>query len=889
MNQQKLLHWSERWFRLLLRFYPPDFRHEMGRSFVETYRDQGRDALKQRGRIGLAGVWFRALKDAIRSGGSERLRPASAWRSRGWGRDAELAVRRLRRSPSFVAAILTTLTVGLGALAIVFTVVQQILIAPMAYADPDDLYFVWRNYGPIFNLQRGWLAGTDVAELQKAGGVIEAAAGLGRQLTTFAVREGVDPIEIAVMTTSPNLFALLGVQPAFGRGFRLEEAGPKRQPVIVMTHDLWNRLGADPAMLGTQVRLNGEPFTVIGVLPSRFSFMRHASLGPPQPADAFIPLNVNLPDTNPNGGSFAGLVRVRRGTSPEQAAAAVDAVGLSVDARDFKARGLRLYPVRLKPDLVAEVRPALVVLGASGTFLLLVLMVNLSSVLLSRAAQREQEFAVSRALGANGLAVARAMLIEGAVLGLAGGVAGTVAAVWGTQTLVALAPLDLPRREAVSVDWGIVAVVIAAATLLGLLAATAPAIWAARSSLSSMLAASAVRGGGGHGRMRRSLVAAQVALSLVLLCAGALIVRSFERLLGADPGFNAAGVLTLRVPIPTQIVRQATDVIAIQDRITAALRSLPGVTRVSATSALPLTAGASQTTIRIPGAPGNTGREERDAPLVDYMGVRADYVEAMGMRVIAGRSMSAQSPTGVREALIDRVLAEQFFPTGNPIGVAIPFGEKQQLMVVGVVDHARLYDVHRDGRPQIYLRAEDWQYRTLTYVVRTAREPESLIADARAAIRGVDSRLAIAEVRSLEDVVRDALREQRMTAVLVAGFAMTALLLAAMGLFGVVSGSVMQRRREFAVRLALGAEPRSVVRLVVSEGARLAMIGVLLAIPGVYFAGDILRGLLVGISPFDVPTLATVGVGLAIVALIACYVPARRVLGIHPAQSLRQE
>ena len=329
------------------------------------------------------------------------------------------------------------------------------------------------------------------------------------------------------------------------------------------------------------------------------------------------------------------------------------------------------------------------------------------------------------------------------------------------------------------------------------------------------------------------------------------------------------------------------DAIAIQDRMTGALESLPGVAGVTAVSALPLTASASQTTIRIPGAPGNTGQSERDAPLVDYVGVRANYVEVMGMRVIAGRSMSARAPDGVREALIDRHLAEQFFPAGGAVGAAIPFGEKQQLTVVGVVDHARMYDVHRDGRPQLYLRAEDWQYRSLNYALRTERDPQSLIADARAAIRRVEPRLAIADVRSLEDVVADALREQRVSAVLVAGFALAALLLAAMGLFGVVAGSVTRRRREFAVRLALGAEPRSVVRLVLGEGARLVAIGVLIAVPGVYFAGDILRGLLVGISPFDPPTLITVAAGLAVVALIACYVPARRVLGIQPAQSLR--
>jgi putative ABC transport system permease protein len=583
------------------------------------------------------------------------------------------------------------------------------------------------------------------------------------------------------------------------------------------------------------------------------------------------------------------LIRARRGTSPQQVAAAVDAVGRAVDARDFKSRGLRLYPIGLRTDLVSEIRPALVVLGASGVFLVLVLMVNLATVLLSRAAQREQEFAVARALGANGFAVARATLAEGGLLGLMGGIAATLAAVWGIRSLIALAPLDLPRREAVAVDWTIAAVVIGLAVLLGVVAAAVPATWAARASLSSMLAASAVRGGGGHGRMRQGMVIAQVALSFVLLCAGALVVRSFERLLAADPGFRPHGVLALRVPLPPQIVPEIADAIAIQDRITRAFESLPGVTGVSAVSALPLTASASQTTIRIPGAPGNTGQEERDAPLVDYMGIRANYVDVMGIRLIAGRSIGAQPAAGVREALIDRRLSEQFFPTGNPIGAIIPFGQKQQLTVVGVIDQARMYDVHQDGRPQLYVRAEDWQYRTLNYVVRTGRDPESLIPDVRATTRQLDPRLALADVRGMDAVVRDALREQRVSAVLVAGFAVAGLLLAAMGLFGVVAGSVTRRRHEFAIRLALGAEPPRVLRLVLSEGARLVAIGVLVAVPGVYFAGDIVGGVLVGISPFDPATLIAVAIGLSVVALIACYLPARRVLGIHPAQSLRQE
>ena len=889
MSRERLIDLSERWFRLLQRLYPPDFSDDMGTAVVETYRDRARDALKRGGIVRLAALWVRALVDSVRNGAGERARPAVLWRRGGhWGRDAELATRRLLRAPALVLAVVGTLGIGLGLFAVVYTVVQKVLIEPLPYKDPDDLYFVWRDYRAYFDLSRGWLGGTDVAELQKAGGVIEGASGLLRQLTTFSAREGADATEIAVMIASPNLFDLLGVQPVLGRGFARDETGPKRPPVIVLTHELWNRVGADRAILGTTVRLNGEPYTVIGVLPPKFGFVRNASLGPPQRADAYTTFNINLAETNPGQGSYAGLIRARRGTSPQAVASSVDAVGRLVDARDFKNKGLKLYPVGLKPDLVASIRPALVVLGFAGVLLVLVLMVNLASVLIARAAQREHEFAVSRALGANGAAVVRATLFEGGLLGLAGGVVATLAAVWGTRTLIALAPLDLPRREAVAVDWRIGATVIGLGVLLGLVAAITPATWAARATLSSLLANSAVRGGGGRGRLRRAMVVAQVTLSLVLLSTGGLVVRSFDRLLRADPGFQPEGLLTMRVPMPPQFIPKVEDALALQERVEQALRTIGGVTGVSATSTLPLTASASQNLVRIPGAPGNTGNADRDAPLVDYMGTRAGYFEVMGMRLVEGRGFDRVRRDGVRDAVIDRNLARQFFPTGTALGAKIPFNN-QSVTVVGVVDQARLYDVHQDGRPQVYVRAEDFGYRTLAFVVRTRRDPQALVPEARSAIRQIDPRLALADVRTMDDVVGDALRRQRISAVLISGFAVGALLLAAMGLFGIVSGSVTRRRHELALRLAVGADYGRLVRLVLGEGAALVVIGVLIGAPGIYIAGSLLRGVLVGVSPLDPLTLGGVALSLGLVTMIACYLPARRVLRIDPAQSLRQE
>lgn len=889
MREERLLKVSEHWWRLLLRLYPSHFREEMGDAVVETYRDRARAGLRRGGVLALAWVWLRALVDALRNGPGERVRPSVAWRRLGnWGRDSELVLRRLLRAPVFTASMVGTLTVGLGAFAVVYAVVDKVLLEPLPYENPDDLYFAWREY-TWFELDRGWLGGPDVEALRTAGGVIEDAAGLQRESVTLGGGEGGEPQEVARMESTPNLFDLLGVRPALGRGFAPGEVGPDRPAVVVLTHDIWkDRFAADPTVVGTEIRLDGQPFTVIGVMGKDFRFVRHSSLGAPQGADLYTTFDYHLAEQPPGAGSFAGLVRARPGSDPEALTAAVSRVGQMVDERDFEGKGLRLYAVGMKSDLLSGIRPALVVLGLAGLLLVLVLMVNLATLLLSRAAQREREFAISRALGADRMALVRAMLLEGGVLGMLGGIGGAIVAIWGTRALVALAPLDLPRRESIVVDWSVAAVVIGLGTLLGLIAGAVPATWASRMRLSTLLGATAVRGGGGHGRMRRSMVAVQVALALVLLTTGGLVVRSFEQLLRADPGFDPAGVLTFKVPVTSDRYPDAAAVRSVQDRIHAELSRLPGVRAVGAASALPLGADASQTTVHFPAAPGNTGDPDHDQPLIDRIHVRPGYFDALRIPVLAGRPFEEEQREGAGEVVIDRTLAATFFPSGDPIGAILAYGT-DSLTVVGVVDHARLYDVHRDDRPQIYLRNDRYTNPTLAWTVRTDRPPMSLAAEARAAIWRIDPELAVSELRTMDRVVSESLRQQRVSAVLIAGFSLGALLLAAMGLFGVVSGSVTRRRHELAVRMALGAERGRVIRLVLGEGMLLVVAGLLVGAPGIYLAARVISGVLVGVSPFDPLTLGAVAFGLAAVALVACYIPARRVSGIEPAGLLRQE
>jgi predicted permease len=888
MTDERLMALSDRWFRLLVGCYPADFRDEMGEAIVAAYRGRAIEALRRRGRVGVIAVWMGALSDAARNGVAEHLRPAAMWRRAGrWGRDLTMARRRMVREPMFVIATVATLTVGLGAFAVVYTAVDKVLIEPLPYRAPGDLYLVWRDQSAHSGLARDFVSGPDVAELQRAGGVIEAAAGIQLFGPTLSPSKDGAPMQIALASGTNNLFDLLGVAPALGRTFTEDEIGPDFPQVVILSHAMWTRLGADPALVGGDVWMSGSSYKVVGVLPSTFRFGRHAIVGPPAEADVYVPLRTRPADSNPNGTSFGALVRVRNGTSPGQALAAVEAAGRAVNERFKQNRPFRLYAVGLHDDLVARVKPVLIALGVAGAFLLLVLAVNLASLLLSRTAARERELAVSRAVGANGSAIVRAMLAEGLFLGLAGGAAGAVAGYWGTRLLVALAPAELPRLHTLSLDWNVGVIVVAVGGLLGIVAALVPAVWASRVSMGSLLASMSVHGSAGVTPLRRVMIVTQIAISLVLLSAGALVVRSFERLLAAEPGFRSDGVLTFNVAMGPRLFPKPEQVMQFEDRLEAALRELPGVIDASATTALPLSGQAAQLSITAPGAPGNTGNPEHDAPTVDVIQARASYMALIGMTVVSGRGFETARRDGVKEALIDARLARQFFPTGSALGSSLVMNT-QTLTVVGVVTPARVYDLHEDGRTQVYVRVEDWTPYSPSFVIRTAGDPAALSAAVARTVRQVDPRIPISSVKTMDEIVEAAMRQPRLSAILIAGFAIGALLLVAMGLFGMVSGSVSQRRTELAVRLALGATHYRVLRLVMGEGALLVAVGMAIALPGVYAAGGFLRGVLIGVSPLDPASLLAAAAGLALVTLSACYVPARRVLGINPSPLLRQ-
>jgi putative ABC transport system permease protein len=858
---------SEKFFRLLLRLYPVDFRDEFGDALVQTYIDRSRDGRPVR-------VWFAAVVDSLRNGLGERLRPAVAWRRGGdWGRDLELVTRRFRQKPWFTATVICTLTVGLGIFAVVYTAIDKILLEPLPYKDSGDLYKPVLDIDYL-SIRAAGLKSSEIVDLERSGGPIEDLAVFDCGNGAIPATDNRDAFHINMMVASPNLFDLLGSPAALGRVFRRDEYTSE---AIVLSDAMWRRLGAYPEIVGSKLRIGGVTHTVVGVMKPGFGFTCATASLP----DVYVPVSIPLSQLPPDNYDLNTIMRVHHGTSAAAASRAVQAFNESYPQ---KRRGVKMYAVGLQTDLVKQVRPALLALAFAGIFLILVLTVNLASLLLARAAEREKEFAVSRALGGSGPAVVRATLLEGGLLGFIGGVAGVLIGIWGARLLVAIGPLDLPRRDTIALDPTIAIIVITAGIVLGFTAATVPAAWAARVSLGSLISASAVRGGASSSRMRRGLVVVQVALSLVLLSTGGLVVRSFQRLLAADPGFRPDGVLTLR--LSTRVLTKAEDVRSFHDRVTAELQRLPGVTHVSATSALPLSGGQSWGVIKFPGAPGNTG-DVGDKPFVDRVFTRAGYVQTMGMKLLAGRDFEEPHRAGIKEALIDQYLAKQFFPNSSPLGQTVVDNDAK-FTIIGVVQQARMHDLHKDGRSQVFYSADEFPPAYSFYVIRTDKDPHALISGARSVIRQIERRIPVSMMFTMDEIVADARSRERISAALTAGLALGALLLVSMGLFGMISGSVARRSGELAVRLALGATHGNVIRLVVGEGARLIFVGLLIGIPGIYMAGEAIRGFLILASPFDGPTLVVVVSGLTAVALLACYLAARRVTAIDPDRLLRE-
>lgn len=808
-----------------------------------------------------------------------------------WMHETKQATRRLLRAPTFTAVSVATIGVGIGAFTSIFSMVEAVLLEPMPYEEPEQLAWVWRDYVEA-DFPRGWLGAPDVVGLRQHPDVFDGVAALRTGTLNLASEDGTNPVQIVVNYTTHELFDVLGVQPELGRSFTPEEGAPEGPEVAVLSHDLWRRLGSDQGIVGNSLTLNGLATEVIGVMPRDFRFVKHGSLSDPVAADLYLPLQVDLTQLDAStGGSYAGLVRVRPDAHPDQVTVALSAAAREADEY-FRAAGsssVRLWTVGLQEDLVKEIRPALTTLVGAAGFLLLILAANLATLLLSRAAKRQHELGIRTALGAGRSRILMSVWAECAVIAVAGGLVGIGLSVLGVDLVVALAPEDLPRLGAVGLDPSVLVVALGVTALMAFTAGLTPSLHALRASLSAAIKEGGVRAGGGvrGARIRNLLVAAQVALSLMLLVGGGLTARAFAALLTQDPGFDSTSTLTFRVPLPGSVY-QGVDRLQFHDGLRERIGALPGVVGTGASTALPLTQLTNQQDISFPGAPGNVGGREDD-PLIDWFRVTPGYFSAAGHRLIAGRDfVDADGDSATFSMVIDDVLANRFFPDGSAVGSrAALFGDTAT--IIGVVDQARLYNVHADDRGQAYVSFQRFPTTALSYAVRTEIDPTTVLPAIRAVTRELDSEVPLSNVRTLESIVHDSIGKQRLSLTLILTFALGALVLATLGIYGVVSSAVVRRTQEIGVRMALGARSDQVVGMVVGQGLRLAVLGAAVGLLGATATSRVIEGVMVGVEARDPITYVFVAMGVVGLSTLASYLPARRATRIDPVNALRPE
>ncbi len=818
-------------------------------------------------------------------------------------RDLRYSFRSLARSPAFTAVAVLTLALGIGANSAVFSVVNSVLLKPLPYDEPDRLTVIWTNFGR--DLPQNWVSGPEFREMQELNRSLEGI-GVVVPLTSSITGVG-EPEQVGTAGVSGNFFDVLRVDAALGRTFTAEDDGATAGPVALLDHGYWQRrFGGDPGTVGSTLNVDGTTFTVVGVLPADFQIM-HPDAQFPSSVDIWFPIT---PVVNsafgfdsyrelPRGWHFLrAFGRLNPGVSLEQARADMDAVALrmqelSPDYYDFEGWGLTV--LSLRGDLVEEVKPALLVLLGAVAFVLLIACVNVANLMLARAASREREIAVRSALGAGRGRLIRQLLTESVTLALLGGAAGFATAFLLVMSLSAVLPANLPRAGSISVDPWILAFTLAVAVAVGILFGLAPALGAGKQDLVDSLkegGRSATIGRRGR-RLRSGLVIAEMALALVLLVGAGLMLRSFARLLDSDPGYNPDGLLTLAVPLPATASGDNERIVSFFDRLLERVENLPGVSSVGAVSHLPLSGTYSSGTTRVDQSealPDDQWEIEADRRTVSH-----DYFRAMGIQVVRGRSFTAADrPDAPLVAIVDERFVQRFWPNEDPIGrrIAIDFSSSGPTWreVVGVVAHPKHYNLSAEGREQVYVPYPQRPASQMFLAMRTSSvDPASLAGAVRRQVWAVDPNQPVDDVKTMTARVDASLSGDRFNLLLLGGFAALALLMAAVGIYGVISYTVAQRGQEFGIRMALGADRVRVLSLVLKQGLRQAIVGVLLGAAAALALTRLMANLLFEVQPSDPATYIAVASLLVAVAALASAIPALRAARYQPVEVLREE
>ena len=811
--------------------------------------------------------------------------------------DVRYAIRQLVRSPGFTAVAVLTLALGLGANTAIFSLVHGILLRPLPYPEAERLAMVWLN-NPGEGIDKdiaSFPLFADWRQQAKSFERIVAYTGGGFTLTGRG-----EPEQLRGARVAAGFFPMLGVPAAHGRGLLDDENLPGHEKVVVLGHGLWQRrFGGDPAVVGQTVSLSGATYTVVGVMPRGFQF--------PEQAELWTPLAPVGPFEQPlaaRGSLWLHVTaRLKPGVPLAAAQAEMETVAEAINKAypDSAQYGVKLEP--LHQTVSGDVRPALLLLLGAVGLVLLIACANVANLLLARASSRRREIAIRSALGAGRGRVIRQLLTESLLLGLAGGTLGVLLARLGVEAFVAANPAGLPRLEAVHVDGTILLFALAASTLTGLVFGLVPAVQTFREAVSEHLG-DATRGSseGGRGqRLRASFVVAETGLALVLLVGAGLLVRSFIRILNLDPGLDASQVMTVRLTLPDLRYPENDRIHAFYDRLLTDLRALPGVRSAGGASSLLLSRLPNSATLRVQGVPPPPPGTPEEPVTTDS--VTTGFFETLRVPLKRGRLFEPRDAHPADQlrarpvptvAVVNEALVRRFFPGQDPLGRRITFGDSTNPQttwseIVGVVGDVRRSGLDREPRAETYFYQGQVPDNGLYLALRAEGDLFAVAHAAQEAVWAIDPDQPIASMRPLEDLLRGTVAERRLSMGLLAAFGVLALLLAALGIYGVTAFSTAQRTRELGIRLALGAEPRDVLRLILRDGARLSALGVGLGVAGALAASRAVSSMLFGVSPTDPLTFAAVVGLLGSASLLACYIPARRATRVDPVVALRQE
>jgi putative ABC transport system permease protein len=807
--------------------------------------------------------------------------------------DLKFGARMLIRNPGFAAVAVITLALGVGANAAIFTVVNAVLLRPLPWTDPDRTVMIWSRWTAF---DKTWVSDGEVNDYRRrASTLAEIAAWDDTQVNLTG--DG-DPERVPAGQVTANLFSTLGVAPQYGRTFTPAEDVPNGPRVVVLGHGLWQRRYAgDPSIVGRAVQINGNAYQVVGIMPR--DFLLPTDFQNPSPTVLWMPQQWNSASTDHGSHGLYAAARLNPGATVAQARGEMHRIAQAMTNEGLYPRPMQFDTVVLsvRDEVVGGVRRAIWLLFGAVGFLLLIACANVANLLLARAEARHREIALRAALGAGHARVLRQLLTESLVLAVTSAIAGLALAWIGARLLAWWNPASIPRVSSVTVDARVLLFTVGIALLTTVVFSLAPAIRLLRSDLTGPMkdGSGTATTGGARQRVRSTLVIVEMALAVILLVGAGLVLRSLWSLQRIDLGFNPAGVLTMRVSLPEATYATPEQVVNFYARLADGVRALPGVTAAGAARSLPLGSTIGDFGLQIDGYVPPPGTNAKG----DWQIVTDGYLEALGEQLLRGRAISRTDTSESQlVALINEEMARRYWSGRDPIGGRLRVGSNASrpwVTVVGIVK-----DVHHNGVAEIvkekfYIPHTQWHksvsfpIRGMSLIVRTAGNPASIAPSVRSVIRQLDPNLPVADVRPMTEVVGAALSTPRFTSVLLSMFALLALTLSAVGIYGVLSYLVTRRTREIGIRVAIGADRGRVLRMILTNGLRLALTGLGLGLVVSLPVAGLLRGLLHGVTPADPLTFGAVAIALTAVALAASMVPALRATRVDPVVALKSE